>query len=515
MLAFIKTNYQVGDPIEVTCSEGVITGTIEYVSSKYIVLRQPNGKICGIAASDIRTFTASSPVVMVPAGGGQATKAPVSEEAEIETETEAEETAQDEEILVEEPVQEADKPQSIRDVLGDTDKVQSADELTGAPNIVAEPKVIGHIDLASVDSRYGKRKYFRTDNNDEGETSYSNSYSENTNHNTYGGYQRQPYVSAKGRITYYNPTKRFGFIHDFATEADLYFYIQQVADNELYTHLAKGTKVVYTIGKNNQGPTAECIHLAHTVNDLIEMAEDLYESRHPHFARGVLKHVLEVYPDNKDAADLMDEINANVPQPTAQTYEASQYNPCKVYAEAKKAYLEKDYAKAEEGYLKAIEAGEKPESCVKDLITLYVSCFKQAETEAEREEARRKAADLLEKHRSLLADNLTTQQFLALNYYLPIQDYDMFLTTVDEILANPQVDRVTSRKVFYIWQKGIAYNKLGKTEEALALVEQGLAIAPFNRQLQNLREIILHPELLEATTSHEEGTSEETSTEEV
>ena len=520
MLAFIKTNYQVGDPIEVTCSEGVITGTIEYVSSKYIVLRQPNGKICGIAASDIRTFTASSPVVMVPAGGGQATKAPVSEEAEIETETEAEETVRDEETLVEAPGQEADKPQSIRDVLGDTDKVQSADELTGAPNIVAEPKVIGHIDLASVDSRYGKRKYFRTDNNDEGETSYSNSYSENTNHNTYGGYQRQPYVSAKGRITYYNPTKRFGFIHDFATEADLYFYIQQVADNELYTHLAKGTKVVYTIGKNNQGPTAECIHLAHTVSDLIEMAEDLYESRHPHFARGVLKHVLEVYPDNKDAADLMDEINANVPQPTAQTYEAAQYNPCKVYAEAKKAYLEKDYAKAEESYLKAIEAGEKPESCVKDLITLYVSCFKQAETEAEREEARRKAADLLEKHRSLLADNLTTKQFLALNYYLPIQDYDMFLSTVDEILANPQVDRVTSRKVFYIWQKGIAYNKLGKTEEALALVEQGLAIAPFNRQLQNLREIILHPELLEGASAatvaegEPEANAEETSTEE-
>lgn len=44
MLAFIKTNYQVGDPIEVNCSEGVITGSIEFVNNKYIVLRQPNGK---------------------------------------------------------------------------------------------------------------------------------------------------------------------------------------------------------------------------------------------------------------------------------------------------------------------------------------------------------------------------------------------------------------------------------------------------------------------------------------
>ena len=69
MLAFIKSNYQIGDTIEVTCSEGVIAGQIEYVNNKYIVLRQSNGKVCGIAASDIRTFTANSPVPMMPCNG--------------------------------------------------------------------------------------------------------------------------------------------------------------------------------------------------------------------------------------------------------------------------------------------------------------------------------------------------------------------------------------------------------------------------------------------------------------
>ena len=73
MLAFIKSNYQIGDTIEVTCSEGVIAGQIEYVNNKYIVLRQSNGKVCGIAASDIRTFTADSPVPMMPCNGKQAT----------------------------------------------------------------------------------------------------------------------------------------------------------------------------------------------------------------------------------------------------------------------------------------------------------------------------------------------------------------------------------------------------------------------------------------------------------
>lgn len=500
MLAFIKTNYQVGDPIEINCSEGVITGTIEFVNNKYIVLRQPNGKICGISAADIRTFTAASPVAMVPEHGTCATQVPAySEELSgaFAQDDVANEELQNEEFvsLTDAEDDDAEKPQTLRDILGNEKPVQSADELTGSPNVVAEPKVIGHIDLDRIDPRYARRKYFKPAD-DEADDANNNSYRDNTQDNGWGNnsYQRQPYVAAKGRITYYNSAKRFGFIHDFATDTDLYFYIQQVADNALYSHLTKGTKVVYTVSRNNQGPTAECVHLPHTVDDLLDMAEDLYESRHPHFARGVLQHILDVYPDNKDASDLMGDIESSIPQRTAQSFEPSQYNPCTIYAEAKKAYLAKDYDKAEEQYLKAIEADEKPESCVKDLLTLYVSRYKQSDDPEVKNEERRKASEFLEKNRSLLADNLTTMQFLALNYYLPIQDYEKFLEMVEEILVDPQVSRVTSRKVFYLWQKGIALNKLGRKEEALQLVEEGLSIAPYNRQLQSLRDCINNPE---------------------
>jgi hypothetical protein len=86
MLAFIKSNYQIGDTIEVTCSEGVIAGQIEYVNNKYIVLRQSNGKVCGIAASDIRTFTADSPVPMMPCNGKQATVEPTESDEDLQTE---------------------------------------------------------------------------------------------------------------------------------------------------------------------------------------------------------------------------------------------------------------------------------------------------------------------------------------------------------------------------------------------------------------------------------------------
>lgn len=468
MLAYIKANYQAGDTIEVTSSQGVFAGAIEYVTDQYIVLRQPNGQICGIAASDISTFRANCPVPLV-SQQVPATQAPAeSKEAETD-EPVANETTADEQT-----------------------------EQTVASTTVVGPKVIGHIDLETlkeIDPKSTQRRYFKT-SNDNNEHSQEEG-SDNNNRNTYG--QRQPFVSARGRITYYNNDKRYGFIHDFNSDNDLYFNLTQVADYDLYNHLHKGTKVVYTMDRNAQGFTARCVHLANTASNLIDMANDLYDARRYAHAQGLVEHVLEVDENNKEAKDLLDEIRSAAPttrfaQHGSAPFSATQYNPCAIYSQAKKAYLAKDYAQAEELYKKAIEAGEKPESCVKDLVTLYVSRYKQAGDEEERETARNKAIDFLESHRDMLPDNLTTKQFLALNYYLPILDYSHFIATVDEILADPQVSGVISRRVFYIWQKGIALNKMGRTDEALKLTEEGLELAPRSRQLLSLRNIILHPE---------------------
>ena len=486
MLTFIKTNYQTGDAIEVTCSEGTVTGTIEYVTSKYIVLRQSNGQLCGIAANDVRSFRANCPVPMVPAHGeASVVKAPAydPEDLNLGTNSNADDAPNEE------------QPQTLRDVIGNE---ETADHLTGAAP-VAEPKVIGHIDLASVDPKYGRRSYFRSDetqnNNDEGSNNYASQYQRN-------GFQRQPYVGARGRITYYNSLKRFGFIHDYNSDSDLYFYIQQIVDNELYDHLHKGTKVVYNIGHNNQGAIAMNIHLPHTVNDLYTMAEDSFDDHHYYAAKGMLEHILEVDPDNADAKQLLSDVETALPtvENEYQRGELQPYNPCLLYAQAKRAYLAKDYDEAERAYKEALEANEKPESCVKDLLTLYVSLYKQTDDNDEKVMLRQKASDFFEAHKQLLSDNLTTKQFLALNYYLPIQDYNKFLATVDDLLTDPQVSHMLSRRVFYLWQKGIALNKMGRTEEALAICDEGLKLSPYNRQLANLRELILHPELLQQHT---------------
>lgn len=507
MLTFIKTNYQVGDTIEITCSEGIVTGEIEYVTGQYIVLRQSNGQICGIAANDIRSFRAESPVKMVPANGGRAVKTPVYDSLD-DSDVLADDSAVYNEDYDEDDYNEEEQSSTattLRDVLGEEKEVESADALTGAAP-VAEPKVVGHIDLASIDPNYGRRRYFKnegdattaaatTDNN------YSNNENEGwqQNYNTYG--HRPPYVRATGRITYFNTSKRYGFIHDYATDSDLYFYVQQIVDNELFNHLYKGTKVVYSIGQNNQGRIATCIHLPHTINDVYTLAEDSFDSHQYIISKGLLEHILQVDPDNADAKQLLGDVESVLPTVGGehQRGDIEPYNPCLLYVQAKKALLNKDYAQAEETYLKALEAGEKPESCVKDLLTLYVSCFKQAADEEEKERVRQKAADFFASHQHLLTSNLTTKQFLALNYYLPIQDYDRFLASVDELLSIPQVGESLSRRVFYLWQKAIALNKIGRGEEALEVCEEGLKLSPYNRQLHNLHDMMLHPERYHAT----------------
>lgn len=508
MLSFIKSNYSVGDTLEIVCSQGVIIGAIEYVTNSYIVLRQSNGQIVGIASADIRTFTAPNPIAFVPKEK-PVTKAPFDEPTELPRNNENESDTATQSDNSEEQINQ-----------GELETYTSEAEID-VPTL-PEPKVVGQIDLDSlhkIDPKLNRRRYFREDNAIGSDNSNNeNNAFKNTHAWQAQSYGRQPYVPAKGRITYYNNEKRYGFIHDYTNDTSLYFYVQQISDRELYENLSKGTKVTYTIDRNAQGYIARCIHLPHTVSDLLYMAEEHLDAHRLQTAEAMVEHILEIYPENAEAKELLDQIHESTPQPRftpkEQGASSTPYNLYVTYAQAKRAYLSKDYDEAENLYLKAINSGEKVESSVKDLLTLYVSLYKQATDEASQDEAYNKAEDFLKNYRSLLPDNLTTKQFLALNYYLPMQNFEHFIEIVDDILTDETVANVISRRVFFMWQKGIALNKLGHSEEALALAEAGLELAPHSRQLENLRDFILYPELHltdNTTQSKEEKSSDSVS----
>ena len=47
MLNYIKANYRAGDSIEITSSEGVFTGNIEYVTDKYHLVHSASSRMAG------------------------------------------------------------------------------------------------------------------------------------------------------------------------------------------------------------------------------------------------------------------------------------------------------------------------------------------------------------------------------------------------------------------------------------------------------------------------------------
>lgn len=494
MLAFIRINYNLGDSVEITSSEGVFSGTIEFVTNQYIVLRLPNGQVCGIAGTDVRSFRANPPQ-----------QPNYREMTSVNFEVDSHET-----------VNEKESEQANSGVEDENDGVDEKEVKPAEKALSAfEPKVVGHIDLEAlqqIDPKYGHRRYFRNMNDgDEAKEKDANQTADDSYSQIDGGISSH-FVPAKGRVNFYNADRKYGFIYDFATENSLYFNTHQIADRDLYDVLYKGTKVVYSVDRNTQGLTARNIHQPKSFDDVLALAEEHMEARRLQTAKGLVEHVLEVDKNYEKAQVLLEDINGMTPAPRFvrgmggynHSVNSNQFLPNTLYAQAKKAYLNKNFDEAEKYYLQAIDANEKPESCVKDLVMLYVSRYKQNENAAEKEQIRQKAIAFMEKNRGLLTNNLTTKQFLALNYYLPILDFEHFIGMVDEILADPQVTNVVSRRVFFIWQKAIAFNKMGRVDDALKIIDEGLELAPRSRQLLGLQNSILHPELYQKTMMQEE-----------
>lgn len=520
MLAFIRANYKNGDTILINCTVGAIEGKIAFVSQDSIVLRLPNDKIYGIAASDIRSFTAATPHPLV-------TDDLTNKEDTVQPEA----TATDNENLMDyanEALQaegdnekeSTEKPTSIADVLGTKEKGHD-EVLDSLGKEEPQVKVVGKISLEQlnrIDPKGAARR-----------TSYQKGYASSTENNDSeengtesAHHQSAPYVPAMGRITYYNRDKRYGFIHDYKQDVDLYFHVHQVADTNLYERINRGLKVVYTATEKATGHVAVCVHFPNTVENLLDKADEYIEKGYYDFANGIINHVLAVYPDNADALEMAQEVKDLVPvdrkenaapRISEKKYTAADdstlYKPDALYTTAKRASIMHDYDKAEEYYIKAIEADERTVSSVKDLLQVFVMRFKNVDTDAEREMWHDEATKAYEKYKNLLPDDISTLQFLAGNFYLPLLDYKKYLELTEQLLEKPELADDKTKRAFYLWQRALALHKDGRDSEALTECNRALEVVPYHSQSKSLKRVLL--QALE--TSAEESTDQQTSSE--
>ena len=93
----------------------------------------------------------------------------------------------------------------------------------------------------------------------------------------------------------------FLFITDFSSSQDLYAPISELLEDDI----KPGTNVIYSYGKSPKGVKAKSIHKSTTTEDALNLANALHVSGEQRKALEVLKHILDIYPHNVEASELL------------------------------------------------------------------------------------------------------------------------------------------------------------------------------------------------------------------
>lgn len=295
-------------------------------------------------------------------------------------------------------------------------------------------------------------------------------------------------VPAFGEVTSYFPDRSYGFIFDGTSRATLYFNSSQIVDDS-EALLSKGSPLVYSISQSPQGPRAVSIHKPGSIGDMLRLSEDLFKKSEFKKALDVVEHILKEYPDNFDAEMLRRKIIPNVPY--YQQAKPKEYSS--IYAKAKKYHEEKNYDKAIEYYLKAIETGHKVESAVKDLAALYASLFKSSATTDEKENFRTKAIDLMEDHLHDMPSNISTEYFLE-NFYYSIEEYEKCAEIISQLVEEREVIKDKTKLSILLVKRAASYLRNKEFDRALDSIAEALSINPNNVSALKLKNLIEDPQ---------------------
>ncbi len=290
-------------------------------------------------------------------------------------------------------------------------------------------------------------------------------------------------VPAIGVIANLRGDRNFGFIHDSKTGHHLYFSFNDVV-GDLQIVLHKG--VLFTETTNAEGYKAICVHKSGTVKDLLALSEDVAQKGKIATALNIVEHILEVYPDNYSANELRDRLSKQLKTQKHYSTYASDGNP---YSKAKENYLKKDFEKAIDYYSQAIKERDRVESAVKDLVGLYVQLYR-SDYKTKAESWKEHALKLLEDYSNLLTNNLTTQNFLLHNCYLPLGEYEKAMDIIEEILADFDIQNDSNKFSTLLYTKALALIRLKKIDEAEEAIDDALSYNPQNTSAIQLKELI-------------------------
>lgn len=303
--------------------------------------------------------------------------------------------------------------------------------------------------------------------------------------------ENEKIIPAIGHIERCFVDKMFGFIYDSKTQKSIHFSCKEIIDKKLAVSLTRGTSVIYSISNNRQGETATSIHKPGSIKSLVDLSKQLSENGDYLHSVEVLEHILSEYPNNYTAGKLKIEIEKFIPQ---WTFQKKTYS--NLYTKAKKHDQKKEYDLALDCYFKALEKGEKVESCIKDIASMYANLYRQAE-EDKKEKYRQKGISFLQKYANQLQNTMSNLQHLE-NIYYSIKDYDNFIVTADSLIDDDNYTRDKRKHSYLLAKKASVLLQQDKKDEALDCVEEALSIDGVNTFAQKLKAIIEQPESLDS-----------------
>lgn len=480
MFDYIKNVYKKGDKLRLTCIKGEFSGEIILIGDDSIILKTIEGKTCGIKGSDISFFEeielsgvlsqeevksviqetdTTSPILQTEVKEESvvqenqqsiATETPLANEADNSSDAEAkakEQTLQVETFAKKEPKY---KPGDVIPL----EELHRIDPKTKNNKIVKKQKPITMIGLDSLRTLVAEEHAI----------------------------QNEKYVPAMGEIKYSKPESQFGFIKDGRTGKELYFSFNQIVDDSISN--SSGTMfhmpVVYSIQGNDRGDIAITIHRPNKISELIRLAQVLETKGDVKSAIRVLEHILNEYPDNFTADELKNKLLREHPLSKPKAYSD-------LYNKAKKYNLAKDYPMAIEFFIKAIEAGEKLESSIKDLGMLYAQLYKMGGDDAEK--YRQKVIELMDEHEQDLPNTISTLYYLE-NLYYSVQDFESFIDVANDLLESEELQNDKTRSSRLLCKIAAAYIKLDDIETALIKIDEAASLDPNNMGASKLRQVI-------------------------
>lgn len=288
-------------------------------------------------------------------------------------------------------------------------------------------------------------------------------------------------VPALGEIKLVRPDMNFGFIKDAKSGQDVYFKMSQIIDENINSSNWYKIPVVYSLLTSSRGTIAETIHKPKTIKEMINWALDLSSQGEYNHAFHLVEQIQSEYVDNFSADNLKKELIKKFPQ-----YEIKRKEYSDIFALARNYNTKKQYDKAIEYYLKAIDSGERLESSIKDLGMLYVQLAKSEEDESKAEEYRKTARIFMDKYADELPYNQKTLYYLE-NFYYSINEYDLFINTAENLLNSKEFQRDNRKTSQLLCKIAAAYIQINEIENAINTIEEALGYDSNNIGAQKLK----------------------------